>query len=74
MDGTNTFTAIARDAYGRLDTNTVTSFLPASANCQYDANGNPISDARRSFAFDDENQLVCVIVTNASGTVTKSDF
>jgi RHS repeat-associated protein len=74
LNGTNTFTAIARDAYGRTDSHTVTSYLPASTQCQYDANGNLVGDGRRSFAYDDENQLVLVIVTNASGPVTRSDF
>src|SRR5438552_3505993 len=34
-DGTNTFTAIAKDNRGRVDTNIVTAYLPASVTFQY---------------------------------------
>ena len=44
--------------------------LPASASYTYDANGNLLSDGNRCFAYDDENQLVSVWVTNA----WRSDF
>jgi len=40
-DGNNTFTAIARDSYGRQDTNSVTAYLPATLSCVYDLNGMP---------------------------------
>lgn len=73
-DGQNTFTAVAQDSYGRTDTNSVIAWLPASVNCVYDQNGNMTGNGRRSFAYDDENQLIQVLVTNASGAVTKSDF
>jgi len=65
VDGTNTFTATASDSYGRADTNTVSVYLPASMNLTYDGNGNLTSDGRRAFAYDDENQLIRVTVTNA---------
>jgi RHS repeat-associated protein len=73
-DGTNTFTAIARDSYGRVDTNVAISFLPASISFAYDQNGNLTNDGRRVFFYDDENQLVRVIVTNGVGSSTRSDF
>ena len=73
-DGTNTFTAIARDSYGRVDTNTSISYLPASISFAYDQNGNLTNDGLRSFFYDDENQLVRVIVTNGVGSSTRSDF
>ena len=73
-DGTNTFTAIARDSYGRVDTNTSISYLPASISFSYDQNGNLTNDGLRSFFYDDENQLVRVIVTNGVGSSTRSDF
>jgi RHS repeat-associated protein len=74
VDGTNTFTAIARDSYGRVDTNVSSSYLPASISFTYDSNGNLTNDGRRSFFYDDENQLVSVIVTNGVGSATRSDF
>jgi len=73
-DGTNTFTAIAADSLGRWDTNTVSVNLPATVSFSYDANGNLTGDGRRIFAYDDENQLISVIVTNSTGSSTKSEF
>ncbi len=69
-DGNNTFTAIAKDSYGRKNTNAVTVNLPATATYAYDSNGNLLGDGSRSFAYDDENQLTSVWVTN----VWRSDF
>jgi RHS repeat-associated protein len=69
-NGNNTFTAIAEDAYGRRDTNTINCYLPATNNFTYDSNGNLVSDGKRGFEYDDENQLVRVTVTNA----WKSEF
>mgnify|MGYP001564069749 CR=1 FL=1 len=69
-DGTNTFTAIAQDAAGRSDTNESVAYLPAVTLFQYDGNGNLLSDGRRAFAYDDENQLTSALVTNA----WKSEF
>jgi YD repeat-containing protein len=69
-DGINTFTAIARDNYGRSDTNVSISYLPSSISYTYDSNGNLTSDGRRFFAYDDENQLISVWVTSA----WRSDF
>jgi RHS repeat-associated protein len=63
-NGNNTYTAIAQDTYLRLSTNSITVNLPATNNYSYDLNGNLLSDGTRYFAFDDENQLVSVWVTN----------
>jgi RHS repeat-associated protein len=63
-DGNNTFTAVASDAFGRSDTNAVTVWLPAAPAFDYDLNGNLLSDRRRAFAYDDENQLISVTMTN----------
>jgi RHS repeat-associated protein len=63
-DGNNTFTAVAQDGYGRLDTNSITAYLPASPSYTYDLNGNLLSDGTRNFTYDDENQLVSVWVAN----------
>jgi RHS repeat-associated protein len=69
-NGTNTFTAIAKDSYGRVDTNVSVSYLPSPVSYTYDSNGNLTSDGSRCFAYDDENQLTSVWVTN----VWRSDF
>jgi RHS repeat-associated protein len=69
-DGNNTFTAVAADGYGRTSTDAVTAYLPATNSFVYDANGNLTSDGQRNFAYDDENQLISVWVTNA----WRSDF
>src|SRR5260221_10647549 len=69
-NGNNTFTAIAKDAYGRSDTNSSTSYLPATNSFVYDLNGNLVSDGTRAFDYDDENQLIRVMVPDA----WKSEF
>ena len=63
-NGNNTFTAIARDSYGRRDTNSITVNLPATNSYTYDANGNLTNAGNRYFGYDDENQLVSVWVAN----------
>jgi len=73
-NGVNSFTAVAQDALGRLDTNTVTVNLPATVSFTYDDNGNLVSDGRRLFGYDDENQLITVIVTNGVNSSTLSKF
>jgi RHS repeat-associated protein len=70
VNGTNTFTAIAKDNLGRIDTNIVTAYLPTNVVFQYDANGNLVFDGLRAFDYDDENQLTRVTVTNSF----KSEF
>lgn len=64
-DGTNTFTAVASDAYGRSDTNAVTVNLPVTNSFTYDLNGNLLGDGTRAFDYDDENRLIHITVTNA---------
>ncbi|MGO9201689.1 MAG: RHS repeat-associated core domain-containing protein, partial [Limisphaerales bacterium] len=76
-NGTVTYTATAQDSYGRQSTNSVTVNLHSSASYAYDANGNLLSDGTRTFAYDDENQLVTVYVTNVlagATNVSRSDF
>jgi RHS repeat-associated protein len=63
--GNNTFTAIAKDVYGRLDTNSITVNIQLTNSYSYDLNGNLLSDGTRYFAYDDENQLMSVTVSNA---------
>jgi len=70
VDGTNSFTAVASDSYGRTDSNTSISHTPVSSTFIYDSNGNLVYDGNRAFVYDDENQLTSVRVTNA----WKSDF
>ena len=69
-EGTNTYTAVAVGTHGRTDTNTVSVYLPQTVSYRYDLNGNLLSDARRGFDYDDENQLIRVTITNS----TRSDF
>ncbi len=54
-DGINIFSAIAKDTYGRADTNTVTANLPATCAFVYDLNGNLRTNGTRTFDYDDEN-------------------
>ena len=70
VNGNNTFTAIAKDVYGRINTNSLTVNLLLTNSYGYDLNGNLTSDSTRNFAFDDENQLTSVYVTNQ----WRSDF
>jgi RHS repeat-associated protein len=65
VDGSNSFTAVAQDAVGRQDTQSVTVNLPASPSYSYDLNGNLLNDGTRYFSYDDENQLVSVTISNA---------
>jgi RHS repeat-associated protein len=65
LDGTNTFTAVATDSYGRGDTNTVTVSHPASVSYTFDDNGNLTSDGQQSYEYDGENQLVAVQVAES---------
>src|SRR5207249_6474295 len=57
-DGTNTFTAIAKDSYGRSDTNSSICNLPSAISFAYDLNGNLHTNGTRFFEYDDENQLI----------------
>jgi RHS repeat-associated protein len=69
--GNNTFTAVAKDALNRTAayTSSVNIFTNNSAYL-YDTNGNLLYDGYRGFAYDDENQLISVWLTN----VWRSDF
>ncbi|MGO8701058.1 MAG: RHS repeat domain-containing protein [Limisphaerales bacterium] len=62
MPLTSTYTAVATDIYGHWSTNTVSFSLATNVSFQYDANGNLSNDGLRSFAYDDENQLIQVWV------------
>jgi RHS repeat-associated protein len=64
MPLTTTYTAIAHDGYGRGSTNVVSVSLSTNVTFQYDGNGNLISDGLRAFTYNDENQLIQVLVTN----------
>jgi RHS repeat-associated protein len=69
-NGSNIYTAIAANSLGQSSTNSVTCWLPATNSYTYDLNGNLLSDGNRNFAYDDENELISVWVTN----VWRSDF
>ncbi len=57
-DGANTFTALAKDAYGRSDTSSVLVNLPATNTFAYDLNGNLRTNGLQILDYDDENELV----------------
>ena len=66
VNGSNTFTAVARDGYGHASTNVISVSITSTNNGYvYDLNGNLLTDGTRSFAYDDENQLISVWKTNA---------
>ena len=58
VSGNNTYTAIAKDSYGRKDTNSFTVNLLATNAYFYDLNGNMITNGTRVLDYDDENQLI----------------
>jgi RHS repeat-associated protein len=62
---TSTYTATGSDSYGRHSTNSVTVSIATNVTFQYDGNGNLTNDGLRNFAYDDENQLIQVFVSNA---------
>ena len=71
-NGTNTFTAVAQDSFGRVSSNTVTAWMPAAPTYAYDLNGNLLLErnavgtiTNRNFAYDDENQLIGVWAANS---------
>jgi RHS repeat-associated protein len=70
VNGTNTFTAVALDAAGRSDTNTISAYLPAAVTFLFDQNGNMRTNGTRIFEYDDENQLTRIAEPNA----WKSEF
>jgi RHS repeat-associated protein len=70
---TSSYTAVASDTNGRWATNTVNVDLAASIPYQYDLNGNLTNDGLRSFAYDDENQLIQVWVPGAWSSVFTYD-
>ena len=62
MPLTTSYTAIAKDVFGRINTNTATVSLSTNVSFQYDKNGNLTNDGTLSFGYDDENQLTQVWV------------
>ncbi len=74
VDGNNTITAVASDSLGRSDTNSITVKLPATVTFNHDVKGNLTNDGRLILTYDDENQLVAVIVTNSATDSTRSEF
>jgi RHS repeat-associated protein len=63
-NGTNTFTAIAKDFLGNVATNIVGVNLPVTNTYSYDLNGNVLTNGTKIFAYDDENELKSVLVTS----------
>jgi RHS repeat-associated protein len=63
--GSNGFTVVAKDVYGRISTNmTSVNVVPTNNAYSYDLNGNLLTDGTRCFAYDDENELISVWKTN----------
>jgi RHS repeat-associated protein len=61
----SSYTAVAADSLGRRSTNTVNVSLSTDNTAYvYDGNGNLLYDGTRTFAYDDENQLTQVLVSN----------
>jgi len=63
--GTCTVTATSQDGSNSVGLATVTVTLPAApspVNCQYDLNGNLVSDGARTFEWDADNRLVSVTI------------
>jgi RHS repeat-associated protein len=65
LNGLNTFTAIAHDAYGRSDTNVSAAYFPVTNLFVYDLNGNLRTNGNQVLEYDDENQLISITVSNA---------
>ena len=65
VDGTNTFTAIAREAVGRKTTNTLKAYFPSTVGLTNDANGNLLTDGKRHLEYDSQDRLTRVVVSNA---------
>src|SRR5207249_5634180 len=75
INGTNSFTIVAKNTYGTNSTNTTPFYLPTSISLFYDSNGNLTNDGTRSFAYDAENQLTNIIGTNITAAGSwKSEF
>ncbi len=64
-NGSNYYSATATDSRSRTASDASSFYLPSTNAFLYDANGNLLSDGQRYFAYDDENQLVSVTVSNA---------
>jgi RHS repeat-associated protein len=65
LNGSNSFTIIARNVYGTSATNVVSVNLPATNTLMFDANGNLTNDGTRSFVYDAADQLTNVNVAGA---------
>lgn len=65
-NGPNTYTATAWDIYGNISSNSSTVYaIPTNDAYAYDPNGNMLSDGYKTFAYDDENELIGVWVSDA---------
>jgi RHS repeat-associated protein len=65
-NGPNTYKATAWDTNGNVSSNSSTVYaIPTNSFYGYDLNGNLTNDGYKSFAYDDENELIAVWVPNA---------
>jgi RHS repeat-associated protein len=61
----SSYSAVAKDKLGRVSTNTVNVNLSTDNTAYvYDGNGNLLYDGTRTFAWDNENELIQVLVSN----------
>jgi len=70
VNGNNTYTAVANDSSGRIDTDVETVTLQQTNKYAYDLNGNMVTNGTRVLDYDDENQLIRI----TEPSVWKSEF
>jgi len=72
-DGTNTFSAVITDPFGRKATN-VSEVVVADHVYQYDANGNLTNDSRFAYSWNDENRLIEVRTAGSGSFVMECRY
>jgi RHS repeat-associated protein len=73
--GTNTVAVVAHDVEGNTSTNNYQVVIPpASAAYTYDLNGNLMTDATRTYAWNAKNELVSIVYTSGPNAGTHTEF
>jgi RHS repeat-associated protein len=67
-------TAVAQDGQGQSNSHAIHVGFPPTVAFQYDTSGNLTNDGRRVFSYDNENQLVGVVVSNGVNQLTQTGF
>src|SRR5262249_39428672 len=65
VNGSNGYTAVATDSYGRGSADAVSVNLFATNLFAYDANGNLRTNSLQVLEYDDENQLTSITLSNS---------